>query len=182
MGSFAESLLLCWRSEIHVYLLPISTNNNNNDNQQTKPCWRSQVNLCLIPRTATTNSNTKQQKAMGVKYTFVCFQHQQNRQKNNNNGQAKPCTFVSSRLNIFRLRHLDANVLFILARLKHDNKQFLREKTSNVFLPLLLGFQLTTFHMIRPTVKGTHEMWESIRKIVPAVSLERLSGLRCSKT
>ena len=136
MGSFAESLLLCWRSEIHFCLLPTSTNKRQ--------------------KTTTTD---KRSHAGGVY-----------------------CTFVSSRLNIFRLRHLDANVLFILARLKHDNKQFLREKTSNVFLPLLLGFQLTTFHMIRPTVKGTHEMWESIRKIVPAVSLERLSGLRCSKT
>ena len=50
------------------------------------------------------------------------------------------CTFVSSRLNIFRLRHHPANVLFILARLKDDNKKIRREKTSNVFLPLLLGF------------------------------------------
>ena len=108
MGSFAESLLLCWRSEIHVYLLPISTNNNNNDNQQTKPCWRSQVNLCLIPRTATTNSNTKQQKAMGVKYTFVCFQHQQNRQKNNNNGQAKPCWRSIMHFRFFTSKHFSS--------------------------------------------------------------------------
>ena len=70
MGSFAESLLPCWRSEIHVCLLPISTNTKNNTKTDKQAMLEESSKLLFD------SINNKK-----LWESFVCFQHQQTKDK-----------------------------------------------------------------------------------------------------